>query len=97
MVWDVEEVATCNDLDLLASNETSTSSHLNVPRPRMTVGFKVGLMETGPGWDEQAESRQKARDPGGGLPGKGEWRPARTSSDAARTLSWAGMCKRLGE
>lgn len=56
MVWDVEEVATCNDLDLLASNETSTSSHLNVPRPRMTVGFKVGLIETGPGWDEQAES-----------------------------------------
>lgn len=43
-VWDVEEVATCNDLDLLASNETSTSSHLNVARPRMTVGFKVGIM-----------------------------------------------------
>lgn len=54
-VWDMEEVATCNDLYLLASNETSTSSHLNVPRPRMTARFRLWAHVTGPGWDEQVK------------------------------------------
>lgn len=49
-------------LDLLASNETSTSSHLNVPRPRMTVGFKVGLMLPD---DKDGTSRSEARTPRG--------------------------------
>lgn len=51
----MEEVATCNDLYLLASNETSTSSHLNVPRPRMTAGLGLWAHVTGQGWDEQVK------------------------------------------